>query len=333
MNFTEEKVFEAFGLEVPDPSGTGANGQGVAEPEEMTEPGTGEAGARAQEIAEPARVDTEDADQSQPAAAEAEGEKPQEGDKAAKPEKPAQTPDQRRENAARRRAQEQQTAIDQAVSAALQAERERNDAVMQEFFSKAGIRNPATGETIRSMEEFQNLQEQLRTQQLEQQLKSGKFSAEVLNEAIANHPAVKQAEQLRQQREAAQQQEEQAQARARIEAEIAEISKLDPSIQSVADLLNMPNAKEFRELVNRGYSFKDAHYVLNRDKIEQARTDAVRQQAMNNVQSKDHLKAVGSSRGSGAVAVPESDMKWFRAFNPHASDAEIQAYYNKHQKQ
>lgn len=330
-NLTEEKVFEAFGLEVPN-TGTGENEQSIAAPADQTEQqGMGE-GANGQEIADPVQSEPESAATSQPAAAEAEGKEPNDGDDGAQPEKQTQTPAQRRENAARRRAQEQQAAIDQAVNAALQAERERNDAVMADFFAKAGIKNTFTGETIKSLDEFRAWNEKVQSQQLEQQLRTGKMTPETLNAAISSHPAVKQAEALIQQEQNRQRQEQEAQNRARIEAEIAEIGKIDPSIKTVADLLKMPNAKEFYELVNRGYSFKDAHFVLNREKLETARAEAIRQQAVNNAQSKDHLRAAAGSRGSGAVAVPEADMKWFQTFNPNASQSDIQAFYNKHYK-
>lgn len=331
-NLTEEKVFEAFGLEAPVNSGAGENVQEVAAPASQTEQRGSEEGAREQEIAEPAASEEGSVDTSQPAAAEAEGEEPNDGDDGAQPEKQTQSPAQRRENAARRRAQEQQAAIDQAVSAALQAERERANTELQDFFAKVGLRNPATGEVIKSMDEFRQWQEQTQAQQLEQQLKAGKLTAENLNAVISNHPAVKQAQTLIQQQAAQQKQEQETARRAQIEAEIAEIGKVDPSIKSVADLLNMPNAKEFYELVQRGYSFKDAHFVLNRDKIETARVEAARQQAVNNVQSKDHLKSAAGSRGTGAVAVPEADLKWFQTFNPNASQSDIQAFYNKHYK-
>ena len=53
---------------------------------------------------------------------------------------------------------------------------------------------------------------------------------------------------------------------------------------------------------------------------------------MNNARSKDHLKGMGPQRGQGSSPVPPDEMAMFRLLNPGATDAEIQAYYNKNKK-
>ena len=49
-----------------------------------------------------------------------------------------------------------------------------------------------------------------------------------------------------------------------------------------------------------------------------------------NARSKDHLQATGNARGAGAVSVPKDEMAMYRLLNPNATEAQIQAHYNKH---
>ena len=127
-------------------------------------------------------------------------------------------------------------------------------------------------------------------------------------------------------------QRRQAEAKARVDAELAEIHKMDPTINTVEDLLSMPSAKAFYDLVRKGNSFLDAFRLANFDRLQTARAEAARQQAMNNARGKDHLTGTGTPQGTGAATVPADEMRAFKLFNPTATEAEITAWYNKHKK-
>ena len=327
MAVTEKQLYEAFGL--------GEKAQEVAAPAaEGPTADTGE-GAQGQEVAAPAQVKAEgdEGTQTEATAANAAPEDPE--DDAADGTDASQqplTPEQRRQNAARRRQQEQQAAISAAVDAALKAEREKQNAEFSAFFDRANLKNTITGQPIKSLEEFNEWDAQFRSAQLQRDLKAGKLTPESLDHAISNNPAVKRAQEMvSQQEEAARQQRANAD-RARIEAEIAAISKIDPTIQKVDDLLTMPRAKEFYELVKRGYSFKDAHYVLHGERLEKERLEAAKQQALNNSRGKDHLTATGNARGAVGASVPSDVMAMFRRFNPTATESQIREYYQKYTK-
>lgn len=321
--FTEKQVYEALGL--------GAQAQELAEPAAQTpEP----EGAQVQEPAEPAQGQPQEGSQAEPAA---QAQAPEEtGDDAAgsTPEgKQPLSPEQRRENAARRRQQEQQArqaAIDQAVQAAVRQEQDKHEQAMKEFFAKAGLKNTVTGEPITNMEQFNAWNQQFGDAKLQRELKAGKLTPEGLAMAIGNHPVVKQAQQLISQEEAAKKAQETAAAKAKIEGEIAEIHKLDESIGSLEDLMKASYWPELYAMTKRGYSIKDAHFLLNHERLEQAKIDAAKQQTMNNARGKDHMTATATPRGAGSISVPAAEMAMFRQFNPGASDAEIQAYYNKY---
>lgn len=317
----EASIYEALGV---TPTGEGAQEQEPATPAatEPTAP-TGE-GAKVQEPAEPA---SEGAD---PAPEGAEGQEP-EGEPT---EGTGQqlTPEQRKENAAQRRRAEQQAAIDQAVNDALAQERERSKSEWTAFFEKANLKNTLTGQPIKTLEEFNTWAADFETAKLQRDLKAGKLTPEGLEKAISNSPVMQRMKEITERDEAARRESDMAAAKAKIDAELQEIHKLDPSISKTEDLLKMPKAKEFYEYVRKGNSFIDAFYLANRERLEEAAAEAAKQQTMNAARSKDHLHPAGTARGAGASTVPTEEMELFKLLNPEATEAEIQAYYNKSKK-
>lgn len=327
---TEAKIYEALGLEPPK-SDTGANVQEPAAPVQTQETIQSSAeGANGQEVAEPAADDpiTIPGTQSEPGADPVDPEQ----DSGAADGGQVQTPEERRANAARRRQQEQQQAVDAAVAAARQEEQARSAAAIKDLFEKAGMKNTITGEPITTMEEMQQWQRQLRQAQLEKDLKAGKLTAEGLNQLIADHPDVQKAGEIQRQQEQQRAQQVQAEARARIEGELAEIGKLDPTIKSTGDLLKMPKAKEFYAYVQKGYSFIDSYRLAHFEEITQRNAEAARQQAQAAARGKEHLTVVGNPRNTGAASVPADQMQLYRMMNPGASEADIQKHFNKYQK-
>lgn len=321
---TEAQLFEAFGL---DPE-KGAQGAQEQEPAEPVTGDDGSTGAQEQEVAEPAEVaagaDGEEAED------EAEApEEPEAGSsEPAEPEKKPLTPEQRRANAARRRQAEQQQAVDAAVN----AERQRNATQLEEVFRLAGLKNTVTGEPIKTMEEFRSWHSQFQTSQMEQQLKKGQLTPEMLNQVVESNPVVQQAKQVLEQAQQAERTRLEAEDRRRIEAEIAQIGRLNPKIKTFGDILQMDTAPAFREYIGKGYSAIDAYRLANMDAIAEDRGRQAAQAELQRMRGKDHLKATGNGRGSGDVSVPPSQMRMFRALNPGKTDAEITKYYNKHIK-
>lgn len=333
--FTEQQVYEALGLGEKEQE-PAAPAPGAQEPEPQAEPTTG--GEKEQEPAAPA------SQEEPPAQEEPEGTPPaQEPEGGGAAEEPAQqqpdkahgqqlTEEQRKENAARRRREETQAAIDKAVQDAVKAEQDRSKAEMDAFFAAAALKNTLTGKPITNMEEFNEWKQAFDAAKLQRDLKAGKLTPEGLQKVIEQTPAMKQVQQIAQKQEEAARQQSEAAAKARVDAEIAEIHKLDPTISEVKDLLKMPTAKEFYALVKKGNSFLDAFRLANYDRLTTAAAEAAKQQAMNNARSKDHLTGTGPQRGQGSSPVPPDEMAMFRLINPGATDAEIQAYYNKNKK-
>lgn len=311
---TEEQLYEAFGLTPPQEQGESE--QEPAAPAAEENPGETAEGERAQEIAAPAAEEPQQPEETRDA----------DGGEREDPGKSPMSEQQRRANAARRRQQEQQAAI----QAAVQAERDRQAAVLNEVFGKAGLKNTFTGEAITNLDQFQAWNQQFADQKLQQELKAGKLTVESLQQVVSQHPAVQQAQQLIEQQQAQQRAQQEAADRARIEGELAQIAQLDPTVKSVADILQMPTAAAFRGYVAKGHSFLDAFKLANMESIAAARAEKARQETLNNARGKDHLKAPGNARGGGAAAVPPDQMALFRQMMPGASEAQIQKYYNSY---
>lgn len=309
MEFTEKQVYEAMGLEAPqqeDPQTTAAEG------------------GNEQEVADPAAAVAEDpaTDTSAEDPGTAQGAEHQEG---AAP----QTPQQRHENAARRRQQEMQAAIEEAVAKANQEAEARHRAEMEKIFAAAGLTDAATGQPITTAEQFDAWQKSFAQQQLERDLRSGKLTPDALNQAISQHPAVQAAQQLVRQNQQQMQQAKEEKARQTIEAEIAIIAKSDPAIKSAQDVFNSPKgAAIYDKVMKKGYSLSDAWYSENREKIQQHNQEAARMQAQASMRSKEHLQATGAI-GAGAPTVPREEMKLYRMMNPGMTDEQIQRHYAK----
>ena len=300
---TEASLMAAFGLA----EGTPAEPQTGAQEQDVADPAEG-----------PAEPEDEDGDPAD------EGSEPQ-ADSGKKPLSQAE----RRANAARRRQQEQQAAIDKAVAAAVQAEQQKHDQTMTQFFRDANLKNTITGKPITSMDEFRQWQEAFAQKKAEQAMKTGKMTPEVLNDMISRHPVVQQAQAVIDQHAKETQRQREAADKARLDAEMAEIRKLNPAVATVGDLLKLPCADSFRENIKKGMGLYDAYRLADFDRLQASRAEAAKQQAMNNARGKDHLSPVGS-RGPGAESVPPEQMKIFRMMMPDKTDAQIQAYYNKH---
>ena len=323
MEITESQIYEGFGLEQPQQE---QPEQESTMPAAGVEQPTQEPGAPAQE--EVQQVETSPTGETE---TEREPEQTEHQEEASQGE---MSLEQRRENAARRRRAETQAAINEAVA----GERRRNEQAMAEFFQSAGLKNPVTGELIQNMEQYNAWKRDFDRAKLAKDLKDGKLTQETLNNAIGQNPLVQQAAQLVQKAREQEEQQQRAAMEAQVERELEQIRQWNPNINTVADLMQMPNAQEFYRLVKRGNSFVDAYRLANYDQITQMAVDAARQQAaaagrqqaQNLARSKDHLRS-GTQQGAGAATVPRGEMELFRAFNPQASEADIQAYYNRYQ--
>ena len=216
---------------------------------------------------------------------------------------------------------------------AVEDERARTKGQMDAFFAKAGMKNTVTGKPITTLEEFDAWRADYDAAKLQKDLKAGKLTPEALRSAVEQTPAIQALEKEQEQQAAADEQRRQAEAQARGKMPSLRRSthtSWTPPSTRWEDLLSMPGAKAFYDLVRKGNSFLDAYRLANFDRLTTARAEAARQQALNNARGKDHLTGTGTPQGTGAATVPPDVKAEYLAFNPDATDAEIQKHYNRY---
>lgn len=218
-----------------------------------------------------------------------------------------QTPETNAQFAAVRRRAEAQAAQ------RLQAEK---DALVRKMLN--GQTNPYTGKPFTTEAEYNQYLQQYESDQL----KTAGIDPDMLGRMIENNPTVQQARQVISQ-------VQQEQGKRALESAISEISKLDPSVTGMETLMHHPNFQQFNDFVMRGYSLVDAFKLANFDQLSGRRAAAARQQAINDVNGKNHLSATQTGTGGEDVVVPEETMSFYRAAFPHWTKQQIIDDYKK----
>lgn len=306
--------------------GIDAEGAEVTEPAEPSADTTAQ-GANEQEPAEPAAVEeqeetTEVDDEGAPQGAE--GDDP-EGQGAER----KQTPEQNAKFAAARRKAEAER--DAAIAKARQDAQAEAQRTIDEAFRSSGLVNPYTKKPITTKAEYDEYRTQLEAQRKARILKKSGMTDEEFKQFVAGLPEVKQAKEAQAAAETAAREAREQQAKLKVEEQLKEISALDPTIKELKDLAKMENYPKFYELVKRGNTLTDAFKLANYEALTGRAAAASRQAAINSAQGKQHLSPT-TQRGAGAVSVPADVKAEYLAFNPDATDAEIQQHYNRYMK-
>lgn len=219
-----------------------------------------------------------------------------------------------------------QSAEDNARYAAIRRKAEEDaarkaKAETDSLIASLGLVNPYTNTPVRTREEIQAYQEEFAKEKARDIQQKAEMSEEEYNAFISSLPEVREARAIKEQAQA-------KQIETTIAEQIAAIGQLNPDIKSMQDLAQDENFRTMYEMVGKGYSLYDAYRITNFDKLAGRSAETAKQQAMNAINTKEHLTST-SQRGAGAEPVPASVMAKYRMFNPHASDSEIQAHYNR----
>lgn len=290
----------------------GANEQEAAAPADTNEA----QGEKEQEVAVPAAEE-------EPAESEAENGDTEEADKT------EQTPEMRAKFAAiRRKAEADRDAAIAKMKADLEADKQK---AMDEMYANSGIYNPYTKKQITNKQEYDEYIAQRQAEQKQQMMRKAGMNEDAYKEFVDSLPEVQEARQAKMAAEAAQKAANEEAAKVRIDEQIKAINAIDPSINSLEDISKMPTYDRFYELVKRGNTLVDAYRLANIDNLVQGAASASRQMAIKSANGKQHLEKT-QARGQGAVMVPEDIKAQYLMFNPAATDAEIQAHYNRHIK-
>ena len=219
--------------------------------------------------------------------------------------------------AARRKAeQERDAAIREAQQAAQRS--------LDEAIAAMGQTDPYTGKAIKTKAEWDAWKSREAQEKSKEVAESAGMSETEFNNFVQNLPAVKEF------RKAAEDARVQKQ-KSILNDQITAVGKIDPSIKTVQDLLDRPEYQQIYSYVQKGISIVDAFKLANFDTLTKKSAEGARQAAINSTASKEHM-APTQTRGSGAVTVPDDVKQMYRLYNPEATDAEIQAHYNKFHK-
>lgn len=262
----------------------------------------------------------------------AKSEEPEDNPETEPEEKAVQSKHERAKQAAARRKREQDAAIQAAVDAALQRERAESDRKIKDLLKGMGLKDPNNGnKLIETIEEYQSYQSQQALKNAEAELKRGKLTPETLQQVVGQMPELQQARQVLARAEAEKAAAERQRVQQQVAADIAEITKLDPTITDLESLLRSEGGTEIYALAKKDVDLATAYKVVNIDKLTQRAASAARAQKANSEQSRQHLKPT-TTRGQGGVEVPGDIAKLYREMNPGMSDADIRKSYEAYLK-
>lgn len=243
--------------------------------------------------------------------------------------KPAQSAEENSKYAAARRKAEAER--DLAIQKAREEVRAEMTAKFEESIKALGMVNPYTKQPIVDQAGLDEYRQKYEIEKKSKVAKRAGMNDQEFQQFVEDLPEVKEAKAKAEQAEQAQKAVAAERAKAEIERQIAQIREMDPSITSLNDLPKMENYKQFYALVQRGNTLTDAYKLANFERLTSQNAEAAKQAALNQANSKSHL-ARTTTRGAGAVTVPADVIAEYKALNPSATNAEIQAHWAKYLK-
>lgn len=197
------------------------------------------------------------------------------------------------------------------------------DAEVAERFK--GFTNPITGQPITTAKEYfdaLDAQNQVETQKT---LAEKGLDPKLIENAVNNNPAIKAANLILQQ-------ERLKSVQTYLDEQVAEVGKIDPDIKTAQDIEKSERYSEILRYVKENHlSIVDAYKLTYADKLNERKTAAVKQQALNNARSQSHLKATdGGNVGSdGLVEIPSNQLAQWKEFFPNKTAKELKEAYNR----
>lgn len=218
------------------------------------------------------------------------------------------------------------------AAARREAERKRDEAInevntrhereLSEIFAAVGLVNPYSGKPVTNMAELREYNKAKGDSNKKLFMEKNGLTEAEYEQFVSGLPEVADARREKAEAKVAKDEADAARRENLVKTEIGLISKLDPNIRSVDDLLRDESYERILPYVKRGYTLSDAYKIANYDKLTGAASASARQQVLNAQSGKSHLTQ-SESRGSGIESVPADVRQQYREFNPDMSDAEI----------
>lgn len=237
-----------------------------------------------------------------------------------------QTPEENSRYAAARRAAEAER--DRAIA----AERERSAREADSLIASLGMVNPYTGQAINSKAEYDAYTKARAGEAKKTFMEQSGISESQYQQMIQSLPEVQEAMKARAESERVAAEYRSMQARSRLEEQVKEVTKLDPSIKSIDDLAKMENYDVFYDLVKKGNSLADAYKLANYDKLMERSAAAEKQRNLNAAAGKSHFTPNANTIASGLDEVPASTKEYYKIMFPDMSEEQIAKEYARFAK-
>lgn len=184
--------------------------------------------------------------------------------------------------------------------------------------------NPYTGRPITSKAEYDEYQRQYQEDQRAAQFQRAGIDPGIIQQMVAEHPAVRQAAAVAREMQT-------RQVQSFTEAQIGELGRAFPDcgVKTLADLRAADRGAEVLALWSKGIPLARAYAAVHVEDIAAQKAAAAKQSAINAANGKSHLRATGGESG-GAVEVTAAELETYRNFLPDATAEEIRKFKAKH---
>lgn len=185
--------------------------------------------------------------------------------------------------------------------------------------------NPETGQPITSARDYFEAMEAQERMQARAQLQENNIDPRMIDNMIANSPAVRQAK-------AATAELNSYRASRMMDEDFKKVLSLDPTKTSEEDILNDPSYMSVVGYIEThpGTRFDEAYKIINFERLADSRGAAAKQSVINQVKSKNHLSTGASIDVQDSdEEIPASMVEKYKEAFPEKSMKELKALYNK----
>ena len=187
-----------------------------------------------------------------------------------------------------------------------------------------GYTNPETGQPITSARDYFEAMEAQERMQARAQLQENNIDPRMIDNMIANSPAVRQAQAVTAELNS-------YRATQMLNDDFKKVLAFDSTKQSEEDILNDPSYMSVIDYVQRhpGTRFDEAYKIVNFERLTSSKGDAAKQAVINQIKSKNHL-STGTSVdvGDSEDEIPASLVEHYKELFPEKNMKELKALYN-----
>lgn len=233
-------------------------------------------------------------------------------------EQPENLSENNRWEISRRRAEKE---ADARVQREVQAALAQRDAEFARRFGR--YVNPRTGKPIASERDYLDAMDAHEEAAREKRIaETGRVTAEDMRAIARKEVAEQQAELAKQ----AKIERMRVEGERQLNEQMAELSRIDPTLKSMADLPKMENFDQFDALVRNGLDLVSAYKVVNYDRAQKKTAEAAKQAAINSAKGTGHLAPVGGV-GTDDQGLSDDDMDMWKRFG--FAPKEAREYHKK----